>query len=302
MTNQLEALKKKYPDEVLINEKLSNYSWFNVGGPAEIFYRPRDKEQLSTFLKTIKKDFRKINIIGAGSNTLIRDGGLKGITIKLSSKFSFTKLLEDSTIQTGAGTFDKIVSNFATEKGISGFEFLSCIPGSVGGAIRMNSGCYGDEIVKILTSIDVMDLEGNISKIEADKIKFSYRGSDLPEDLIILSAEFKGSLSTAEEVKKKQIELIEKKKKSQPSQIKTGGSTFKNPINKKAWALIKESNCDKLSFGQAQMSKKHCNFVVNNGNATAEEIEKLIKKVKSDVFIKTGINLELEIKVIGNNK
>jgi len=291
--------KFKFEDKISINKKLASYSWFNLGGSADLFFNPDNIDQLSLFLKKNKK---KITILGAGSNTLIRDGGIKGTTIKLSSKFSYIKLVDDNIIDVGAATFDKKVSDFAAEKALAGFEFLSCIPGSIGGGVKMNTGCYGEDISKILISIKVIDLKGNIKEINASNINFFYRGTDLPEDLIILSAKFKGLSSKKKEIIKKQSRLISTKKKSQPSQIKTCGSTFKNPINKKAWALIKESNCDKLSFGQAQMSKKHCNFVVNNGNATAEEIEKLIKKVKSDVFIKTGINLELEIQVIGNNK
>ena len=301
MKNQLEVLRERYPNEVSINKKLSSYSWFNTGGDAEIFYKPKDVDQLSAFLKTVKNNY-KVNIIGAGSNILIRDGGLQGITIKLGSKFSYTTLIDENIIQAGAGTFDKTVSNFATNHGLSGLEFLSCVPGSIGGAIKMNTGCYENEISKILVSIEAMDHDGNIRTIKAEQIKFIYRGCDLPENLIILSAKFKGQLSNENEVKKKQIELIQKKRESQPSQIKTCGSTFKNPKDRKAWKLIKESNCDKFSLGQAIISEKHCNFFINNGNATSEEIEGLIYKVKNEVLNKTGVNLELEIKVIGKKK
>jgi UDP-N-acetylmuramate dehydrogenase len=301
MKNQLEVLREKYPNEVSINKKLSSYNWFNTGGDAEIFYKPKDVDQLSAFLKTVKNNY-KVNIIGAGSNILIRDGGLQGITIKLGSKFSYTTLIDENIIQAGAGTFDKTVSNFATNHGLSGLEFLSCIPGSIGGAIKMNTGCYENDISKILVSIEAMDHDGNIRTIKAEQIKFIYRGCDLPENLIILSAEFKGQPSNVNEVKKKQIELIQKKRESQPSQIKTCGSTFKNPKDRKAWKLIKESNCDKFSLGQAIISEKHCNFFINNGNATSEEIEGLIYKVKNEVLNKTGVNLELEIKVIGKKR
>jgi len=302
MSNMIEILKEKYLDQVSINKSLSNLSWFNIGGPADIFFKPKNIEQLSSFIKNTKNDYKKINIIGAGSNTLIRDGGVEGITIKLSSNFSYTKLLDDNIIEAGAGTFDRKVSDFAALNKVSGLEFLSCIPGSIGGAIIMNSGCYGTEICNILTSIKVMDLNENIKDINNNEIKFSYRSCDLPNNLIILSAKFKGKPSTYEKIKKKQEELIETKKNSQPSQVKTCGSTFKNPKNIKAWELIKNSKCESMFEGKVKISEEHHNFFINTANATSFDIEELIKKVKERVRDKTGINLELEIKIIGRDK
>jgi UDP-N-acetylmuramate dehydrogenase len=290
--------KFKFEDKISINKKLASYSWFNLGGSADLFFNPDNIDQLSLFLKKNKK---KITILGAGSNTLIRDGGIKGTTIKLSSKFSYIKLVDDNIIDVGAATFDKKVSDFAAEKALAGFEFLSCIPGSIGGGVKMNTGCYGEDISKILISIKVIDLKGNIKEINASNINFFYRGTDLPEDLIILSAKFKGLSSKKKEIIKKQSRLISTKKKSQPSQIKTCGSTFKNPINKKAWELIKQSNCINMSVGKAKISNKHCNFFVNEGGATSNEIEELIKKVRETVYKKTGEKLELEIKIVGSN-
>ena len=164
----------------------------------------------------------------------------------------------------------------------------------------MNSGCYGSDNSKILKSIDVIDEHGNEKRISREDIKFFYRGTNLPGNLIILSAILKGSISSKEKIRTKQEELIKKKKASQPSQIKTGGSTFKNKDNQKAWSLIKETGCDKLYVGDAKISEKHCNFFVNEGLAKASDIEKLIDKVRKEVLSKTGINLELEIKIIGN--
>jgi UDP-N-acetylmuramate dehydrogenase len=181
-------------------------------------------------------------------------------------------------------------------------EFLSCIPGSIGGAIIMNSGCYGTDISEILKSIKVVDHRGKEREIKKNEIKFHYRGSNLPKNFIILSAVLQGSSSSKELVSKKQEDMIKKKKISQPNKIKTGGSTFKNNNNKKAWMLIKESDCDKLYVGDAKISEKHCNFFINNGKAKTSEIEELINKVKTKVHIKTGIHLELEIKIIGNEK
>ena len=297
-----ESLKKNFGKKIFFGEDLSKYSWFNLGGPAEIFFRPDDASQLISFLRFFKDHKKKISIIGAGSNTLIRSGGVEGIVIKLSSKFSYTKLLKNNIIQVGAATLEKKLSDFATKNSLTGFEFLSCIPGSVGGGIKMNSGCYGEDISKIIFSVEVVDKEGNIKNLKGDQIKFFYRGSNLENNLIILSAKFKGQLSEKKNIEKKQLELIKRKKESQPNQIKTCGSTFKNSKNKKAWELIKESNCEKISVGNARISEKHCNFFVNERNATSQDIEELINRVKKQVFEKTNTNLELEIKIIGKNK
>jgi UDP-N-acetylmuramate dehydrogenase len=302
MNLNTEILQKKFGKNLIFQENLSKYSWFNLGGPADIFFRPENIYQLKEFLSEIKDKKYKLNILGAGSNTLIRDPGIKGVVIKLSSNFSYTKLIEQNIIEVGAATLDRKVSEFAKNNDISQMEFLSCIPGSIGGAIVMNSGCYGSNISKILLSIKVIDETGREKEIENNKIKFCYRGSNIPKNLIILSAKLRGAVTSKKIIEKKQIELIQKKKDSQPSQIKTCGSTFKNNNNKKAWMLIKESGCDKLKFGDAKISEKHCNFFVNNGNAKASDIEMLINMVKEEVQNKTGINLELEIKIIGDEK
>ncbi len=299
MSLKFDELKKLYGDNIYKNEILSKYSWFNLGGPSEIFFRPNSVAQLSSFLQEIKKTKNKTTILGAGSNTLIRDAGINGVTIKLGSKFSFLNLINNDTIHAGAATLDKKISNFAKDNSLSNFEFLSCIPGSLGGGIVMNSGCYENEISKILVSVEVIDENGKIFEIEKDKIKFFYRGCDLPDNFIILSAKLKGLKLDKLKIEKKQNEFLKKKKESQPSQIKTCGSTFKNTNNYKAWELIKKSNCEKMFVGGAKISQKHCNFFVNEGNAKATEIEQLINKTKEEVLKKTGIKLELEIKIIG---
>ena len=297
-----ENLQKQFGRNLIIKENLSKYSWFNLGGPADIFFRPENKDQLIEFLKEIRKNNLKMYILGAGSNTLIRDSGVKGVVVKLGSKFSDIKLLTKDTIEVGAAILDKKVSDFAKNNDISNMEFLSCIPGSIGGAITMNSGCYGYDISEILVSVKVLDERGNEKEIKNEEITFYYRGTNLPKNYIILSAILRGSISSKQLILKKQEELILKKKKSQPSQIKTGGSTFKNNNEKKAWLLIKESGCDKFHIGDAKISEKHCNFFFNDGKAKTKDIEKLINKVKQEVQTKTGINLELEIKIIGDEK
>ena len=290
-------LEIKYGKQILYNEKLSNYSWFNLGGQSEVLFKPNSIEDIIFFLKKTKPT--KITILGAGSNTLIRDGGVKGITIKLSPHFSYLNLDSSNIIEAGAATLDKKIADFALDNSLTGLEFLSCIPGSIGGAIRMNSGCYGQEISQILHSIKVIDISGEEKDIPAADIEFYYRNISLDLNLIITSVKLMGKVSLKEKIKKKQQTLIEQKKNSQPGQIKTCGSTFKNTKNKKAWELIKKSNSQNLQVGNARISEQHCNFFVNDGKATAKDLEDLINKVKKQVYEKTKIKLELEIKIIG---
>ena len=292
---------KKFGENFTKNVNLSSFSWFNLGGNAEYFYKAKDKDQLIEFLRETKKEKIKTTILGAGSNTLFRDKGVKGVVIKLGKFFSFTKIVDKDILEVGAATLDRKVANFAKDNNLKNLEFLSCIPGSIGGAIVMNSGCYENDISKVLLSVRAINIK-EISEIEIkrDDIKFLYRGTNLPDDIIIISAKFKCAVGKKEEIEKKQLNFIERKKLSQPSQIKTCGSTFKN-INedKKAWMLIKESGCDQFKEGDAIISQKHCNFFVNNGNAKSTDIENLIKKVQKKVYETTGVNLELEIKIVG---
>ena len=292
----------KFGSSLSENKSMSKYSWFNLGGPAEYLFKPDNKQQLIEFLRENKIHKLKIFIIGAGSNTLIRDKGIKGVVIKLGKGFGGINLINKNTIEVGASVLDRKVANFAKENNISDFEFLSCIPGSIGGAVIMNSGCYENDISKVLRSIKVIDIDECIEKeIKREEIEFYYRGTNLSNKFIITSVTMRGSLGVKEKIEKKQKDFIERKKLSQPSQVKTCGSTFKNIVNdKKAWQFIKESGCDKFKVGDAQISNKHCNFFINNGNANSSDIELLIKKVKKTVSEKTGVNLELEIKIIGD--
>ena len=291
----------KFKGNIKNNVNLSNYNWFNLGGPAEYLFKPENKGQLIEFLRENKIFKLNTTVLGAGSNTLIRDNGIKGVVIKLGSSFSKIKLINTDTLEVGAAALDRKVSNYAKDNGLSEFEFLSCIPGSIGGAVIMNSGCYGDDISKILISINVIDIKDCKEKvIKKDDIKFFYRGTNLPLEYIIISAKLKGKIKSKSTIEEKQNNFIKKKKLSQPSQIKTCGSTFKNLSNrKKAWQVIKQTGCDKFREGDAIISEKHCNFFVNNGNAKSADIEKLINKVKKKVNDKAGVNLELEIKIIG---
>ena len=298
LISQIEEIKNKISGKIYFDESLSKYSWFNLGGPAKVIFKPKNLNELSIFLKNIK-GFDKIKVLGVGSNTLIRDGGFNGIIIKLGKSFSHLSLFDQNTLIAGASALDKNVSNFALENSLTGFEFLSCIPGAIGGGIRMNSGCYGEDISKILVSIQVMDLHGKIKIIQSSGVKFFYRGCNLEDNLIFVSATFRGKKDKEINIKKKINKLIEQKNKDQPYKIKTCGSTFKNPENNKAWKLIKNSGCAGMCIGDARISEKHCNFFINKGNAKSEDLENLIHQVRRKVLDKTGINLELELQIIG---
>ena len=281
------------------NEKLSKYSWFNLGGPAEVLFKPNSIEELKNFLVKKKINNKNIFILGAGSNTLFRDTGFNGFVIKLGKQFTNIKLLENNKVEVGAATLDKKLADFACQNSISGFEFLSCIPGSIGGAVTMNSGCYEKDISKIFHSLKAIDLNGDLKVFNKDEIKFFYRGNNLDRKLIILNVTFQGKGGNKSEIQSLQDSFLKEKKDSQPNRIKTCGSTFKNPKNEKAWKLIKLSDCSNITVGGASISSKHCNFFMNNGKATSSDVEKLIEKVKEKVLLKTGVNLELEIKIVG---
>ena len=279
---------------------LKKKNWFNIGGKTKIFYKAENLRELIDFLKRLKNE-EKIFILGAGSNTLISDDLFDGVVIKLSKNFNNISLLGEDTIIAGSAVLDKSLSDFAMNNCLSGFEFLSCIPGTIGGGIRMNAGCFGKEFKDILLSIQAIDKLGNVITIKSKDIKFEYRQSDLPEDLIFLSASFKGTKGNIENIKKEMVKLKNEKERNQPTKIKTSGSTFKNPTSqtdKKVWELIKESVPLDKNFGDACISEKHCNFFVNKGDAKFEDMKKLIDFVAKNVLEKTGISLEKEIKIL----
>ena len=298
LDSQIKEIKKKFPGQILFDENLSKYSWFNLGGPAKIIFRPKNLNELSIFLKNIK-GIDKIKVLGVGSNTLIRDGGFNGVIIKFGKSFSHISLFDENTLIAGSAALDKDVANFALENSLSGFEFLSCIPGTIGGGIRMNSGCYEEDISKILISVQAIDLNGKMRVIYSPDIKFGYRECNLDNNLIFISATLRGKKGNKKNIREKINNLIGRKKNDQPSKIKTCGSTFKNPESAKAWKLIRDSGCAGMEVGDAKISEKHCNFFVNKGKATSKDLEELIYEVKSKVFNKTGINLELELQIFG---
>ena len=297
---KLKNLLSEFGDNVKFNHDLKKKNWFNIGGKTKVFYKAENLKELINILKKLDNK-EKIFILGAGSNTLISDELFDGIVIKLSKNFNNISLHSEDIIIAGSGVLDKSLSDFAMRNNLSGFEFLSCIPGSIGGGIKMNAGCFGKEFKDILISIQAIDKVGNVITIPSKDIKFEYRKNNLPEDLIFLSASFKGIKSKNDKILDNMNKLKNEKEKNQPTKIKTSGSTFKNPIsqtNKKVWELIKDSVPLNKSFGDACISEKHCNFFVNKGEASFEDMMKLIDFVTKNVLDNTGISLEKEIKIL----
>lgn len=282
-----------------LNADLSKTSWFRVGGAAEVLFRPEDAQDLAEFLKNKDADL-EITILGACSNVIIKDNGIEGVIIKLGSNFA--KINHDKDIiKIGGGTLCSNAALYAKINGLGGVEFLTGIPGTIGGSINMNAGCYGSDISQILVSAKAIDFDGNLIEFNNEDFGFKYRGHQLPKNLIFIEGTFKTFPSNAEEIGKKIAEFNKKREESQPIRSKTGGSTFKNPPEKKAWELIDQAGCRGLKMGDAQMSEKHCNFMINNNNAKAADLIALGNKVIDLVKEKTGITLEWEIKRIGKD-
>ena len=298
--NELKKLLVEFEENLEFKQSLKKKNWFNIGGKAKVFYKANNLNSLIKFLKKLDNNER-LFIIGAGSNTLITDDLYDGVIIKLGKNFNNISLHGNNVVIAGSAVLDKTLSEFAMNNNISGFEFLSCIPGTIGGGIRMNAGCFEREFKDILISVQAIDKIGNVATIPAKDIKFDYRKNDLSENFIFLSASFKGVIGNKEKIYNEIKRLKMKKEKNQPTQIKTSGSTFKNPIlqtNKKVWELIKESVPLDTRFGDAYISEKHCNFFVNNGNASFKDMKNLIEFVSKKVLDKTGISLEKEIKIL----
>ena len=300
-SKNLDNFSKKIKGKLRFDYSIKNHTWLNIGGNAKIFFVPETLTELRDFLLNIKNENNNFFIIGAGSNLLISENIQDRIFIKLGKNFNKLSLTKDNVIIAGGSILDRKVSDFACENHLSGLEFLSCIPGTVGGGIRMNSGCFGSEFKDVLLSVQVMDFDGRVYTINSRDINFNYRKTNLPKNLIFLSASFKANKKNMNEVKENIHRLKEKKEKSQPLRVKTGGSTFKNPksqTDKKVWELIQESIDGQISFGDAKISEKHSNFFVNSKNASFENMYNLINFVKSKVKEKTGISLELELEIV----
>ena len=298
--DDLEEFKIIHNSNIFFDFDIKKLNWLNIGGKTKVFFKPKNLKELKDFLQ-LYSNRGKLFVLGSGSNVLFKDNIYNGVIIKLSNNFSSLSKLNNNTIIAGSSCPQRKLSEFAMENNISGFEFMSCIPGSVGGGLKMNSGCFGFEFKDNLISLQCIDTQGNIKVIPSSKIEFSYRKIELDDNLIFLSATFKGKIKDKEKIKLQIQKIINKKNNAQPSKIKTGGSTFKNPIDqtkKKAWELIKESVPKNTSFGDAHISEKHCNFFINKKDATFNEMNTLINFVKKKVKDKTGVNINLEIKII----
>ena len=296
----IKKLLFEFKNNLKINHNIKKKNWFNIGGKAKLFFKAENLNELKKFIKKINNK-EKIFVLGVGSNTLFTDETFDGVVIKLSKNFNNISKLSEEVIIAGSAVTDKALSNYAMENNLSGFEFLSCIPGTVGGGIKMNAGCYGSEFKDILLSVQAINTNGQIVTIPSNKIIFEYRNNNLPNDLIFLSASFKGKKSNKADILSLMKKYKEKKEISQPTKIKTSGSTFKNPItqtDKKVWELIKQSVPLNTSFGDAIISDKHCNFFVNKGNASFKDMKNLIEFVSNKVLENTGIKIETEIKII----
>ena len=282
---------------ISLNQNLANYTWFNVGGNAEILFIPNDIKELFNFLKSRSEKY-EIFTIGAGSNILIRDKGISGITLitKNLKKISIDNL---GIITAEAGAIDADVARFARDNERTGLEFLLGIPGTIGGGIRMNSGAFGSEFKDVLIDVKAINNLGEIKTFTHKDLQMGYRKIELGREWIFCEARFKTLKDTKENISTKMKNIIRLRKEAQPIAVKTGGSTFKNPPNQKAWKLIDEAGCRGLQNGDAMISQKHCNFIINLNKSSSQQIEELAKIVQEKVFKNSGIQLDWEIQRVG---
>jgi UDP-N-acetylmuramate dehydrogenase len=293
LIDSLPTVKGTYREAV----NLSKTNWFNVGGPAEVLFKPKDTQDLCSFLANKPKSV-PVTVIGVGSNLLVRDGGIDGVVIKLGRGFTDITT-EGSNIYAGSGALDYNVAIYCQESSIAGLEFLSGIPGGIGGALAMNAGAYGSDIASILITAEAVDLQGNLHQLSNADFGFIYRGNSLPEGWIFTKATFLGQLGDRGKIAAKIKEINEKREATQPIRTKTSGSSFANPADISAWKLIDQAGCRGLQIGDAIVSEKHCNFLINQGNATAKDLEDLGETVRKKVKEVTGVDLRWEIKRIG---
>ena len=293
LIDRLPAVRGEYREDV----PLARFTWLRAGGPAEVLFVPSDEDDLGQFLSAVPGDV-PITTIGVASNLLIRDGGIPGVVIRLRNAFAAIERTGGG-VRAGAGALDINVARYAADEGLSGLEFLSGIPGTIGGALRMNAGAYGGEIKDVLVRTTAVDRRGIRHTIDASAMGFDYRHCSVPEDWIFLSADLSAIPAHAEEIAQRMDAIGVARNDTQPVRSRTGGSTFKNPSGKRAWQLIDEAGCRGLAIGNAMVSEKHCNFLINTGNATAQELESLGEEVRRRVRAHSGIDLQWEIKRIG---
>ncbi len=294
---KLPIVRGKYKE----NYKLAHLTWFKVGGAADILYKPVDEDDIANFLKQNGGKL-PVTVIGAGSNIIIRDGGVEGVVIKLGSGFTEIEILPEGDLLVGAACLNFNLAKFTQANGIKGFEFLVGIPGTVGGGVAMNAGSYGSEFKDIVKSVYALDKTGAQMQIPLKDIGFDYRKNSLPTNLIYTRVVFRADRGDPNEIKLKMQDISKKRAETQPITEKTSGSTFANPEGKRAWELIDQAGLRGMRIGDAVISEKHCNFMINQGNANASDMEQLGEFVKNKVKDHSGIELKWEIKRIGRNE
>jgi UDP-N-acetylmuramate dehydrogenase len=301
MTAGNRALLDRLPEvrgRIRVGAALDRVSWFRVGGPAEVLFTPADLDDLSAFLAAKPAEV-PVTVLGVSSNVLIRDGGIDGVVIRLGRAFAGIEA-DDGEVAAGGSALDLNVARVACEAGIGGLEFLSGVPGTIGGAVRMNAGAYGREICDVVMSVGAVDEQGGVHTLHPDQLAFGYRHSALPETWICTGAKLRGVPERRDVVEGRMAEIATARETSQPIRTRTGGSTFANPPgDAKAWELIDRAGCRGLTHGGAMVSEKHCNFLINSGTATAADLEALGEEVRRRVFENSGIRLEWEIRRIG---
>ncbi|MFC4350020.1 UDP-N-acetylmuramate dehydrogenase [Fodinicurvata halophila] len=279
------------------NASLANVTWFRVGGPAEVLFKPADRDDLIHFLSEKPADV-PVTVLGVGSNLLVRDGGLPGVVIRLGRLFASVEA-EGERLVCGAGVLDVNIAEMARRESLTGLEFFCGIPGTLGGALRMNAGAYQRELKDVLLAAEAVTQEGEVKALDPESMGLSYRHSSVPEDWIFTGAVLQGQRGDTEEIARRMEEVRTARGDSQPVRSRTGGSTFKNPPGEKAWQLIDRAGCRGLARGGAQVSEQHCNFLINTGSATADDLESLGEEVRRRVHEESGIMLEWEIRRIG---
>jgi UDP-N-acetylmuramate dehydrogenase len=280
------------------NAPLAPLVWFKSGGSAEWLFEPKDEDDLVQFLRELDPEV-PVMALGLGSNLIVRDGGVPGVVVRLGKPFSKIERLDETTLSCGGGASGILVSSTARDAGIAGMEFLRGIPGTVGGFVRMNGGAYGREVKDILVSARIVLRSGEIVEWPLELLGYTYRHSDIPAGAVVVEATFRGVPGDPEAIGAEMDAIARAREESQPLRSRTGGSTFKNPTGHKAWALIDAAGCRGLTMGDAQVSEKHCNFLLNLGSATSAEIEALGEEVRRRVEAKTHISLEWEIQRVG---
>ena len=293
LIDRLPPVRGRYTEDA----PLARITWFRVGGPAEVMYRPADLADLQDFLKALPTGI-PVTVLGVGSNTLVRDGGVPGVVLRLGRAFVGIRA-EDGDLISGAGALDFNVATAARIAGIGGLEFLSGVPGTLGGALRMNAGAYGKEIKDVLVWAEALDPAGEVHRLVPEDLGLTYRHCALPQDWIFLGARLAGMPDAPEAIAQRMAKIQKARSESQPIRSRTGGSTFKNPPNAKAWQLIDRAGCRGLTIGGAKVSEQHCNFLINTGEATADDLEQLGEEVRRRVRASTGLELDWEIRRIG---